>query len=112
MIIQCQELILSRVIGSVKGSLIIDWLIKYCKIKAVQEKCMKTASETSQKYITSFTIGHAHSVQNKRLSNDSTEGEDIFKQLTYELTLKFKETCHYHFEGYECLETHYQTFPM
>ena len=61
-IIQCQELILSGVIGSVKGSLTIHWLIKYCKIKAVQEKCMKAASETSQKYITSFTIGHANSV--------------------------------------------------
>ena len=79
MVIQCQERILSGVIGSVKGSLIIDWLMKYCKIKAVQKKCMNIASDTSQKYITSFTIGHAHSVHNKRLSNGSTEREDIFK---------------------------------
>lgn len=57
MFIQGQKLILSGVTGSVKNSLIQDWLMRYCKIKTSQEESMKTALVTADKCITFFTIG-------------------------------------------------------
>jgi hypothetical protein len=46
------------------GSFLINWFMKYCKMKAVQEDSMNPALVTPEKYIIFFTVGYGRRLLN------------------------------------------------